>query len=314
MLEPKSKEKQIIYKALDYSFVKENYVKNTYDYIRKKDSKNSLMFSKNKKKDRPEDDKDKLEIIENIFEIEDSNNIRDKYNQAISGSGNERKRISVLHSSSLCAFLHFYNLKEKPIIINNVLYDEIHFEVQNLVLKKHNPSNMDIVLISNKNKKILFLESKFSEYFNIKDICIVSNDYKDKYEELKINKEYNIEAKKEKIVLASKDSTKHYLSGIKQMISHYLGMKNFIYNRESLDKKIQLRDNFEIILGTILFDGWKDYNYLKDYAKEYKKIACILNEDKSKPNNLRIMESILTYQEVFKNYNLDKRVKQYYRY
>ena len=295
MKEPKTKKMKLIYKAIDYSFIKEEYIKNTYNSRWKRDSENSFMFSIKKEKDKPATNEDKLTIIENIFEIKDNSYVRDKYNQAINGSGKEEKRISVLHSSSLCSFLHFYNLRKKPIIINKVVYDEVHFEIQNQVFRNHNPSNMDIVLISNKNKKILFLEAKFSEYLLMTNHYIVNKEYKNIYEELNINNVYKIIEKK-------------------QMISHYLGIKNFIYNKKSIDEKIKLREDFEVILGTILFDGWKDQDYLRNYTEEYKKIVHILNKDKNKPNNLKILDSVLTYQEVFKNYNLNKRVKQYYRY
>lgn len=314
MKEPKTKKMKLIYKAIDYSFIKEEYIKNTYNSRWKRDSENSFMFSIKKEKDKPATNEDKLTIIENIFEIKDNSYVRDKYNQAINGSGKEEKRISVLHSSSLCSFLHFYNLRKKPIIINKVVYDEVHFEIQNQVFRNHNPSNMDIVLISNKNKKILFLEAKFSEYLLMTNHYIVNKEYKNIYEELNINNVYKIIEKKEKIMLVSKDYNKHYIAGIKQMISHYLGIKNFIYNKKSIDEKIKLREDFEVILGTILFDGWKDQDYLRNYTEEYKKIVHILNKDKNKPNNLKIVDSVLTYQEVFKNYNLNKRVKQYYRY
>lgn len=311
---PKSKKMKLIYKAIDYSFIKDEYIRNTYNTRWKRDSENSFMFSIKKEKNKPVTNEDKLTIIENVFEIKDNSDIKDKYNEAINGSGNEETRISVLHSSSLCAFLHFYNLRKKPIIINNVVYDEVHFEVQNQVFKNHSPSNMDIVLISNKSKKILFLEAKFSEYLSMTNHYIVKKEYKNIYEELNINNEYMIDEKTDKIMLISKNYTKHYIAGIKQMISHYLGIKNFIYNKKDINEKIKLREDFEVILGTILFDGWKDQDFLRNYAEEYKKIVQILNKDKNKPNNFRIMNSVLTYQELFKNYSLDKRVKQYYRY
>ena len=99
----KTKKMKLIYKAIDYSFIKEEYIKNTYNSRWKRDSENSFMFSIKKEKDKPATNEDKLTIIENIFEIKDNSYVRDKYNQAINGSGKEEKRISVLHSSSLTA-------------------------------------------------------------------------------------------------------------------------------------------------------------------------------------------------------------------
>lgn len=314
MKEPKSLKMKLIYKAIDYNFINEGYIRNTYSMRWKKDSQNSFMFSIEKEKDKPDKNEDKLTIIENIFEIEDNSNIRNKYKYATKGRGNENKRISILHSSSLCAFLHFYNLKNNPLIINNVTYDEVHFEVQNCVFNNYNPSNVDIVLISNKDKKILFLESKFSEYLSVTNCYAVKKEYKKIYEELNITDEYEILERKNEIILLSKDNNKHYIEGIKQMISHYIGIKNFIKNKKSYDNQIKLENDFEVILGTILFDGWKDEKYLKDYVKQYKKMVVHLKNDNNKPNNFTIMDSLLTYQEVFKNYLLDEKVRKYYRY
>lgn len=314
MKEPKCKEKKLVYKAVDYSFIKDMYIKNTYCSRWKKDSANSFLFSIKKEKNKPEINEDKLKIIEKIFEIKDSNEIRDKYKQATSGTGMERRRISVLHSSSLCAFLHFYNVNEKPININGIIYDEVYFEIQNIVFKNHNPSNVDIVLISNQNKEILFLEAKFSEYLSIVDSYTISKEYKKIYDELHIIDDYDVIEKNDKIILIPKNHKKHYIGGIKQMISHYIGIKNFIKNKKSFDGKIRLKDNFEVKLGTILFDGWKDEEYLKDYSNEYKKLIYHLKNDKNKPNNFKILDSVLTYQEVFKNYNLDEKVRKYYKY
>ncbi len=312
MEEPEDSKKKLIYKAIDYSFINENYIKNNSIYRRDKDgnvikmqSKNSLVF------DIPK--MEKIEVIKEIFGLIDNEEFRKKYNEATNGSGIEYRRISVFHSSSLCAFLHFYNIKEKNITINDIVYDEVYFEVQNIVFENHNPSNMDIVLISNANKKILFLEAKFSEYLSTsRKSNKISNQYKKIYESLNLTDEYEIIDDNDGIVLVAKDGNEHYIGGIKQMVSHYIGIKNFIENKKSLDSKIELKDNFEIILGTILFDGWKDEEYLSDYRNEYQKLVNHLN--KNKPKELKILDDILTYQEVFKNYNLDEKVKKYYRY
>ena len=314
MKEPKAKEKKLIYKAIDYNFIKDNYIKNTYSSRWKKDSDNSFLFSIKKEKNKPEGEEDKLKIIEDIFEIQDSSNIRDKYEQATKGTGMEKQRINVLHSSSLCAFLHFYKVDEKPIKINDIVYDEVYFEIQNKVFENHNPSNVDVTLISNQNKEILFLEAKFSEYLSIVDSYAISKEYKKIYEELHITDEYDMIEKNDKLILISNNHKKHYIGGIKQMISHYIGIKYFIKNKKSYDERIMLKADFNVKLGTILFDGWKDEEYLKDYAKEYKKLIYHFNNDENKPNNLKILDSILTYQEVFKKYNLDEKVKKYYRY
>ena len=94
---------------------------------------------------------------------------------AVGGSGNEGDKITTLHSSSLCALLHFYNVERHPLTLefktkNNkkveikrrVIFNKSVFEFKSPVIG--NPSNMDVVLIGkdeNTGKNIVFfLESK----------------------------------------------------------------------------------------------------------------------------------------------------------
>ena len=85
MKEPKSLKMKLIYKAIDYNFINEDYIRNTYSTKWKKDSQNSFMFSIEKEKDKPDKNENKLTIVENIFEIEDNSNIRNKYKYATKG-------------------------------------------------------------------------------------------------------------------------------------------------------------------------------------------------------------------------------------
>ena len=59
-------------------------------------------------------DTEKCKGLESLFEIpQDRQNIfEEKYNQACSGSGHEERRITTLHSSSLCPLLFFYSVSE----------------------------------------------------------------------------------------------------------------------------------------------------------------------------------------------------------
>ena len=117
-----------------------------------------------------------VEKLESIFQMSNKELFEAKFKQAISGDGQEWKRIATLHSSSLVALLCFYSVtNSKPLTINvdgnDCIFTESHFECKNRVGidGKGNPhySNMDVVLIgkTKENKSvILFLESKFSEY------------------------------------------------------------------------------------------------------------------------------------------------------
>lgn len=88
-----------------------------------------------------------------------------KYQQAVSGSGQEKDKITTLHSSSLLALLCFSNVsKYNCLKINGIEYDQVWFEVKNKVFDK--PSNIDVVLGNSKTQDLLFLESKFTEYLS----------------------------------------------------------------------------------------------------------------------------------------------------
>ena len=119
-------------------------------------------------------------MLINIFNIKDSTLFEEKYKMAVGGSGNEGDKITTLHSSSLCALLHFYNVEKHALTLefktkNNkngeikrrVRFTKSVFEFKSPVID--NPSNMDVVLIgkdeTSNEDVVLFLESKFAEYY-----------------------------------------------------------------------------------------------------------------------------------------------------
>ena len=90
------------------------------------------------------------------------------------------------------------------------------------------------------------------------------------------------------------------------MISHYMGVKN------SADRGTY--DGYDIYLGEILykFPESIDINGLKykDYDSMYRILAEGLNslsEDK-----VKILSRCLTYQDLFKSYDLDDSVRTFY--
>lgn len=253
----------------------------------------------------------------------------DQFKMAISGGGHEERKIRTLHSSSLISLLCFYGItSDNPLYLkleNHIIrFTEARFEVQNPVGTdeegKSHYSNMDVVLrgvdTSTGNNVILFLESKFSEYLSWGKYSPISNlVYLDTYEKL-INGGYldrmglrydSIDMDKCYSELASKSGrTRHYAGGIKQMVSHFIGVQNAIE-----DKKFK---GCDVYLGEILykFPDTIDPEHKKfnDYTGLYKTLAEGLNaisEDKFK-----VIGNSLTYQDVFKSFNLDKSVKMYY--
>lgn len=88
------------------------------------------------------------------------------------------------------------------------------------------------------------------------------------------------------------------------MVSHYLGVNN-------ITEKYKGR---EIYLGEIIYmfpESIDETNRkFEDYTKMYKILAEGLNE--LSDERFKIVNQCMTYQEVFKAFNLDKRVRSFY--
>ena len=135
---------------------------------------------------------DEFGTLERIFGIRES--ARGLFEAATSGDGNEKSRILTLHSSSLLAFLCFNDVANHPITIDDIVYDEVMFEVKNDVIDASlgKPSNIDVLLMGDNRKKLLFLESKFTEHLSGGYVTL-SNKYRDLYIKLqKLNLPFNI--------------------------------------------------------------------------------------------------------------------------
>lgn len=224
-----------------------------------------------------------------------------KFRMACSGTGDELKKITTLHSSSLCALLFFFNVENKPLVIpglEDFEFNKSIFEFKNKVIGY--PSNIDIVLLgTNKEHKpiVLFLESKFSEYITgvkragtkyevgksyFKEGCYSAPIYEAMIEKLQIQKDFNN-------LISEKDK---YIEGLKQLISHYYGIRNFLAGKpyDENDENYKILKNYnaeEIILGEIVFDNFgKDIKekYLEPYEKDCKALAKILNNQCKKDN------------------------------
>ena len=292
--------------------------------------------------------------------------------QVITGKGQEINNIKTLHSSALLGLLCFYSInKENPLSItmpfNNEKvkfeFDRVEFEKTNTVFEaKHRipsvPSSIDIALYGTANGKraVLYLESKFSEYLNVGDSS--SPDKNKRYEQFykylagEDNKEdqnflkncgitfsyKNKNTGKEdgKLHIHNIDKNKqHYCEGLKQMVSHTIG----VINSDESDEK-----EMEIYLAPILFDFGnifkkaEDNKRFSDYCKVYEKFAAGLKNlrDKlttsncyknffpdsnnteaplvRKKNKLFISDKVFSYQEFFKNakFDLPPSVKEYY--
>lgn len=289
-------------------------------------SDNSLSFG-----DVIRDDKcQALRILKRIFKIE-SINCDYKYYEAIKGDGHEWKRITTMTSSSLIALLCFYdvttnNANNKALSISVtknrvVVITDSKFEVKNKVSGSHY-SNMDIVLLGHyedhvESKVSILLESKFSEYLNNGKCSGISEKvYADIYTKLsdtftemglttepdeKLNKSGG---KTFSLTSVTGKECHHYATGIKQMISHYLGVGDYISKHPDHD----------VYLAEILFDfGESSSKKFSDYEGLYSQLAKGINA-LNKDKNFVMLEHPFTYQTLLYtgSYPLDKKVMEFY--
>lgn len=262
-----------------------------------------------------------LKTTKKNFNINNSS-FDEKFCKVIKGAGQEWRTINVFHSSSLLCLLCFYNVSEQnplDITIDGKVcrFTASEFEVQNKIGKngqgKPYYSHIDVKLsgVCEGKSVALYLESKFSEYVNqrgkqkftfTKEYDSIYSKLSGKIDDLKIDINKN-----ETISLSPADKNRpaQYWQGIKQMVSHYLGMKN-------------CTDTSDIIyLGEILYDFspyiYMPLDYLSDYKKMHKQLVTALEEIETEPQRFTIIKNILTYQDVFQNYELDKQVRELYK-
>lgn len=299
-------------------------------------------------------DKNKIYMGLNDFFKPLATDFEKKYKEVCFASGNEYKEIMKLHSSSLCALLIFSSVSDNnPLVLElkvrdikeKIKFTKVLFEYENKVINPNHPSSVDVVLVGENlttNKKaILFLESKFSEYL------VVINQFKhlgggylekpycDDYYNDDFLKDLNIRIlrnpDKTLSIFSHKDKDgkmanyygfetisgeKTYLEGLKQLISHYIGITNFIQS-DIVDKRKDALspEGAEIYLGEILFD----FNFgdaqkkLTIYSSYYKKLATRLNGLRAK---IKVLDEVLKY-SLFKDRNngylLSDEIRNFYR-
>ncbi len=254
-----------------------------------------------------------------------------KFQMACSGTGDELKKITTLHSSSLCALLFFFNVDNKKLVIQSLSeyeFTESYFEFKNKVIGY--PSNIDVVLLGNNKetgkKVILFLESKFSEYITGTKKTKVGKSYFKSdcysfpiYEYIEKNNIFNFTKEN------GFNNSEKYNEGIKQMISHYYGIRNFMKktaDNEDVYKNIREYGAEEIILGEILFDNFATSSDLEkklnNYKDDYSELAKIINEqyekDETKPKNIefKVLEKSLSYSELEEYISDFPKIKKFY--
>ena len=185
---------------------------------------------------------------------------------------------------------------------------------------REHESNMDVVLTGEDartgERVILFLESKFSEYLTWGKYSGISNYvYGKTYAQLSECgcldrmglKCMNCPDDKAYSELASsKGRTQHYAGGIKQMVSHFLGVKNAADGNEYKD--------YDIYLGEILYKFPESIDHAHGKFEDYDRLYKILAEGLNvlSDGKYKILGRCLTYQDVFKSFDLDNSVRGFY--
>lgn len=281
----------------------------------------------------------------NTFELENGSDLetfRRAYNMAVAGDGDEESKILTIHSSSLLALLCFFSVSPThPLTIGKDVYNEVMFEVKNVVIKadRRKPSNVDVVLVSKTDdgraRKLLFLESKFTEYITHGHTKLASkyheyyNILKDSLSDLKFRignyDELHNNGSVTTVFGLSSDNGQ-YLGGIKQVFSHLLGIATKPDKDENIHRQAYseyYKQAEEVEFATIAHD-WNLIEFLR-YSDLYSNTFRSENLDKIKdalkaiaPNHdivdrLKIHPDVLTYKNVFKEFNLPGIIRQAYK-
>ncbi|MDO5394938.1 MAG: hypothetical protein Q4F07_03110 [Bacteroidales bacterium] len=279
---------------------------------------------------------------------------REAFNEAFTiatgGVGNEITNVNSVISSALLPLLFFYRLfytVKQPVSlrinINGIEHNFVRafFEVRNKVVGR--PSCVDVVL-QDKDGNLLFLESKLTEFLD---------DYSDKpktygasylslYQNASIknaleNAGIGVD-RQDKVLLLTPRNTM-YLEGIKQSISHLIGLVKgpqivddefypSAYCREYIEAFENAPNKY---YATILFDPTKQIGNSPEF-ESYCKLYCSIVGNEVFRNgivpairewaklekggeNIIIIPQPLTYQEITSanpDYPLPESIKKYY--
>lgn len=260
---------------------------------------------------------DKREQFEKAFQI------------VTNGVGNEAAKINSIISSSLLSLLIFHKLfenesEETHIKLNlnghEYTFSQALFEMRNTVVGY--PSCIDVVLIGT-DGTLLFLESKFTEYI---DEVSTSKSYGigycplyKRFEDCLKDTGLSVETNEKNLILTS-NSGKRYIEGVKQSVSHLIGLvkgpQKVIdgpYNETYLNNYISLYEKApKLIYGTILFDprhilpeagkAFDDYKDLYEctIGNNGERIVSEIEAQFTSDYNpvIEVLPSLITYQQM----------------
>ena len=242
----------------------------------------------------------------------------DLYNQAIGGSGNEDCNMDNAISSALFPFLFFSRVSEKnPITIDGTEYTHVCFEFKNRTLSGKSdfaPSNIDVVLANKGFERVLFIESKFGEYFYL--LTSAATEYKGlsiQYAQkgstvpiiARILSGNRLHLKKNDNELVFKDDNEpHYFEGIKQMLTHISGISNYVEgnfcskNYDSIKKQFEKEHEAKVALLEIVFDFSERFGFGKEAYDDYETLHDSLLDAVDKHELGFDVKRLFTYQKI----------------
>lgn len=158
-----------------------------------------------------------------------------------------------IYSSSMLAYNFFHWVSpERPLTLNGHTYDKVYFEVKFPIFTKategrpvNRPSNMDIVLISEDCMTMLCIESKYTEHTH-HQTAIFSDAYITPSCYYKGNP---YRASFLRLAMCYNEKSNGYFAGIKQNISHLIGITNVMHDDKAL---AWFRDNNPFIEPEVL--------------------------------------------------------------
>jgi hypothetical protein len=220
----------------------------------------------------------------------------------------KKEKGACIFSSSMLAYNFFSWIdKNHPLLFDGVRYDRVVFEEQFRVLKtRNNKANLDVVLVSEDEKTILLIESKFTEHFKLGPVEI-SEAYDDPKSYFDNVKGWVPIIKQIRDRMDSGDEA--YFEGIKQVACHLIGISSVILNNEARDwfnhnswlhhiEGLNLKGNETFIFKSIVFlPNTKDEkSRAEDYAALNRKFASGIS---FLPSNLLIDNPIITYRDIW---------------
>ena len=227
-----------------------------------------------------------------------------------------------IYSSSMLAYNFFHWVSpERPLTLNGTTYDKVYFEVKFPIFTKategrpvNRPSNMDIVLISEDCLTMLCIESKYTEYTH-HQTAIFSDAYITPSCYYKGNPYIPSFIK---MALRYNEQKNGYYAGVKQNVSHLIGITNVMHDDKALawfkdnnpfiepEVLAQISHNTEFIFTNLLYCRPEDVDdFFGDLQAEEKPYPYLLAEllfdhlQKDLDEPLLLSSFIKTYPELF---------------